>query len=473
MGISRTITPSSLLSGADHTGGRVFVRWTESTFPSAAAIGVNELVIPWGTGRVQLMNAARKRGYHVYAEAKFQDAHAAADAAATNGLAGVIVEGRMGAPVQASTQKLVENLRRTHPKLSVLELNEGGKQPKIRGSMVIDEHGVLAVTSPTRKPWIDSNVALANFVRTFQPKQMPLFSFSWEFGTPVERVVGPRSVDYALAVSEAGAMRTAVILPIYPSQQKALAEGDKEAWQGWGHVRDYIKFYSKKSVKGSKSWSDIAIVTENYGDAYEPMNLLARHNILYQVLSPGEVSLQRLRDLHMVIMFSQPAKRTVRELQTFSSRGGIIILVNLRGPLPWDSHPSTKESYGKSYKIGRGEIAEFSGPVENPEEFAERIRFLRNRRDVLVRLWNASTTLAFAYTEPRPGNLTLDLVNYAQESIEVQARVKGVFSDVRYETPEHGFCPGILPTHENGFTEFVVPRLRIGGRVYLGPTRKR
>jgi hypothetical protein len=48
---------------------------------------------------------------------------------------------------------------------------------------------------------------------------------------------------------------------------------------------------------------------------------------------------------------------------------------------------------------------------------------------------------------------------------------------VRYETPERGCCEVLTPTHQDGFTQFDVPWLRIGGRVHLGampaPQRKR
>ncbi|MCL5670528.1 MAG: hypothetical protein M1423_04415, partial [Acidobacteria bacterium] len=380
---------------------------------------------------------------------------------------GVIVEGGSGAPVQASTQELVESLRHAHQKLSVLELDSGGKQPQIRGSMVIERHGVLVATSPTQKPWIDSNVALARFVAAFQPGQAPLFSFSWELDDPVARQEGPRLEDYSLAVAEADAMHADVILPVFPRLQEALAEGNKTAWREWDRVKDYLRFYSKQPGQAAEPWADIGVVAENYGDAYEAMNLLARHNIPFDVLRPGEVTAQRLSHLQMVIMFSRPAEQTARELQAFSSKGGTVVFVNLHGPFPWDNLPSTKMSYGKSYKVGRGEVAEFSGPVEDPEEFAQTIRHLLSEQDVLVRLWNALTTLGFAYPGPQARSLTLDLVNYAQEPLGVQVRVKGTFSNIRYETPEHGFYPEIRPEHQDGFTQFVVHQLVIGGRVYL------
>jgi hypothetical protein len=66
---------------------------------------------------------------------------------------------------------------------------------------------------------------------------------------------------------------------------------------------------------------------------------------------------------------------------------------------------------------------------------------------------------------------TVELVNYAEEPLRVQVRVKGSFHTIRYETPERGCCESLTPVLRNGFTEFVIPDLRIGGRVHLKEAR--
>ena len=61
----------------------------------------------------------------------------------------------------------------------------------------------------------------------------------------------------------------------------------------------------------------------------------------------------------------------------------------------------------------------------------------------------------------------VEVVNYAQEPIPVQVRIKGSYSSVRYETPDRACCESLTPTQRGEFTEFVVPSLRIAGRVRL------
>ena len=61
----------------------------------------------------------------------------------------------------------------------------------------------------------------------------------------------------------------------------------------------------------------------------------------------------------------------------------------------------------------------------------------------------------------------MELVNYDEEATQVQVQVKGTFAAARYESPEKGCCEKLKTTQVDGFTEFVVPDLVIGGRVHL------
>ena len=94
-----------------------------------------------------------------------------------------------------------------------------------------------------------------------------------------------------------------------------------------------------------------------------------------------------------------------------------------------------------------------------------------DKQEVLISLWNSLTTIAVPYQEPRGGVDMLELVNYAEEPLRVQVQVKGSFHSIRYETPESGCCESLTPVQRDGFTEFVIPGLRIGGRVHLKESR--
>src|SRR5579875_1567551 len=467
------VLSSLLLIAAAPAWGRVFLEWTEPAIPPPTRIGVRELVVPWTPGNVRLMTTAKSLGYSVFAGVRAADAATAANAAASSGLAGIIVESESGTSGSNSVRGLLERLHRRYPRLAILELSSQGKQPQIRGNLVVSRDGVLVVSSPTEQPWIDSNVALARFVSALQPNKPPLFSFSWDLIDPLERRLGPQAADYALAVAEAGAMRADLILPVHPNLQKALADGNQAARREWERLKTYMHFYSAGNMPAGHPCADIAVVADNYDEAYEAMNLMARHNILFTVLRPSDVTLQRLMHLQMAIVFSRPEEQGLRALQAFASQAGTVVLVRLQGRFPWGVLSSTKTEAGKTYNVDRGRVVELSEPVADPEAFAELVRNLLGSRDSLVRLWNALTVLVFAFREPHTNSMELELVNYAQQPQRVQVRVKGVFSKVRYETPEHGNYSEVRPENNGEYTEFVLPDLQIGGRVYLSSEKEK
>jgi hypothetical protein len=120
-----------------------------------------------------------------------------------------------------------------------------------------------------------------------------------------------------------------------------------------------------------------------------------------------------------------------------------------------------------SYAVGKGKVLELSEPVTDPETFAQDIRRLLGKENVLMSLWNGLTTIAVPYREHGGTVKVLEFVNYAEEPLRVQVQVKGSFASIRYETPEHKCCESLVPLKHNGFTEFVIPELRIAGRVHL------
>src|SRR5712691_4050496 len=121
---------------------------------------------------------------------------------------------------------------------------------------------------------------------------------------------------------------------------------------------------------------------------------------------------------------------------------------------------------------GKGRIIELPGPVIDPETFAQDIRRLMGTDKVEISLWNALTVIAVPYGVPGGREKLVELINYAQEPIPVQVRIKGAFSSVLYETPDRACCESLTPVQRGEFTEFVVPSLRIAGRVHLTSRRR-
>jgi hypothetical protein len=454
--------------------GRVCIRWTEPALPARTLLAQG-LVIPWDAAPA-LVETARKRGYRVYTAVTLGQASAAANRSRALGISGIILEA--GDSEQEKAEKTASDLRLAYPDLTVLSPDPRAKQPAMLGSTVITERGVLQVSSPTEQPWIDSNLALVGFDRAFRPTQTPLIDFKWTLSDALQQQLGPSTENYSLAVAEAGALHSDLILNLHPSLEKALVSGSDEAWAAWKRVATYVEFYLREGERPVAFQANVGVVTDDYDASYETTNLMARHNIPFRVLPPSHLTPQGLQGLDLIVIFSQPDEAAIRQVAGFVDGGGVAILVSIRSPFPGRSSAARRVSDGSvTYTVGKGKVIELAKGVADPGTFSEDVRRLLGKEKLPISLWNASTTIAIPYKLPGTSTATVELVNYSADPMPVQVRIQGSYSVVRYETPERGCCEVLTPTYQDGFTQFEVPWLRIGGRVHLGamaaPQRKR
>ena len=445
----------------------VLLRWTTNEVPPAKTLGVTAIVIPWNEDGRKLLPLAQKQGYRVYVEAGNDSLAAAAEAVSKESVAGIIL--KIEPAERTSAEKTLEKIRKMYPKLPIRMLDTRGKQPDMKGWLVFKRDGILQVSSPTSQPWIDSNLALVRYQRSLESAETPLYTFSWDLSDPFEQKQGPSAEAYSLAVAEAGAFRSDLILEISENQQKALAEGDREASKNWAQVKTYLDFYGRGRSAGTEIPARVAVVTDDYELSYEALNLMARHNIAFRVLGKAAAQPGALEAFDILVVFSKADAELTKSIAAFAERGGTAVLVNLGGDFPWHRSPPTKTNgHSVSYDVGKGRVIELGEAVSDPETFAQDIRRLMVKQTIPVSLWNSLTTLVAAYPGEKADDVVLELVNYATESVEVQVRVKGNLDSVRFESPEGGCCKTLSPSHVDGFTEFVVPDLVIGGRVHLG-----
>lgn len=394
-----------------------------------------------------------------------QQATAAATKAEGEGWAGIILKLRQSE--RAPMQNALAGLRSAHPKLRFFVLDPDGKQPEMRGSLVIKRDAVLEVSSPTAQPWIDSNLALVRIEQSSDAGQVPMYSFSWNpaiSGQPTRTIT---AADYSLAVAEAGAFHADLILDLDAGLQKALSQRDPQAWAVWKQVRSYAEFYSHPAQAGLQAAANVAVVVDDLDPSDEAMNLMARHNIPFKVLlSTGLKSGDLEGDV--VVAFAKPDKQLAIELEHLASQGKTVVVVDAHSPYPWQTRDAVQlNEHAVSYAVGSGKVLELTEPVSDPETFAQDIRRLIGNQGALMSLWNGLTTIAVPYRENRGALKTLELINYAQDPVRVQIKVNGSFAVIRYESPEHGCCMSLAPTQHDGFTEFVIPDLTIAGRVNL------
>jgi len=445
--------------------GEVFLRVSEGRLPSAETMGVNNLVLSWPISDASFLSKARALGYRVFFEAEPGGLSAAANAAEKGNAAGVILD--VGISGGASTEEALRRVQADHRKLSFRLATSGGKEPQMKGRLVVDRDGILQVSSPTSQPWVDSNLALVRLASALHPEAMPLYSFHWDFSDALRKKLGPRAEDYSLAVAEADAFDADVIFDLHQALQKGLAHNEAASWSLWNRVKRYIAFQAAESARAQRAVLNAGVLTDDYRASYEGINLMARHNIPFALLQWADLGTERLEGLNTLVIFSAPTNASSIALGEFAKQGGIVVLVNQRGNFPWHSgQPARKDAHSAAYHVGNGQIVELGEPVIDPEVFARDLRRLMGTRTSFS-LRNSLTTVVVAYRTTHAGELRLDLVNYALEPEAVQVQVKGQFSRVQYESPENGCCQSITPVVRDGSTEFVVPALFIRGRVHL------
>jgi len=413
------------------------VHWTNSAAPTAKRLGVDELVVSWDGGASPIMKAARGRGYRVYVEASPQQAAAVAEASAKLGLAGVILNVRQRE--RQGAQAALRKLRSTYPQLRFLLLNPDGKQPQMKGGLIIKRDAILEISSPTAQPWIDTNLALIRIEQVSDPEQIPLYTFSWNFSDPAQQERGPTAEDYLLAVAEAGAFHADLILDLPEELQKGLAQNNASAWAVWNQVKPFVEFYSTATKARRKPAANVGVVIDNFETSYEAVNLLARHNIPFRVLHPSDLKSVDLNGFEVIVVFAKPDKEAAARISEIAARGGTVVLVESAGSYPWQTaQPERMNEHTVSYVVGKGRVLELSEPVTDPETFAQDIRrqdrfheeiLVEDHVLALVGAQCSEDVAGLAEVRPAPRQRNglhvgdgLDLPRVAERSVEPQDR---------------------------------------------------
>lgn len=436
----------------------VLVRWDQDHVPSPDSLGISTLLIPI-TNSSAVQDAVRK-GYRVYVEVEASLLPTLALPAGARG--GVVVKG-------AASPRQLRLLRRrlTAPGARVLSLDERGKWPHIRLNWVTRRNDVLQVSSRSAQPWIENNGALVRVAQVERADATPLLGYAWTPITISDMHAGPTRENYLVAIAEAGSFGGDLVLPLHEGLQRGLLMGRPEVRADWQEMRRYLEFYSWDLPRRYRPISNIGIVTADALRSFEVLNLLTRHNLPFEIIAPAQLSGRNLDALDLLIVLDQPDAAQVTLLSAFVQRAKTVVLTGLQGPFPWhDVAPVQKTEQQVSYRAGGGRVLELLQPVADPNAFALQIRELLGPGARVIDVWNGITVITVPYQDPGGATVLVALLNYAHETTPVQLRVRGTFSSAHYEAPETE--PVLVPlTHRDGYTELVLPALRIGGRVFL------
>lgn len=412
----------ALFSTIAPSNAEVLVRWDQPQVPSPHSLGISTLVVP--AKNTTAIKSARDQGYRLYVQI---DAADLAGFVAPPGV-GVLVSGR---PSPAQLKQLRQRVGATR---RVVALDERGKWPHVRSNWVTKNNNVLQVTGRSAQPWIENNAALIRNARPTNGDAPPLFTYSWKPVTLSDVDEGPSLDDYLVAIAESGSFGGDLLLPLHQRFERDLLLGRPHARANWEQIKRYIEFYSWSLPDRYQPIANIGVVTSEPILWFEVMNLMARHNLPFQWISPAALPGRPLSGMDLLVVLEEPQPAQRDALTAFERSGGQVIRM-LKG-------------------------------VADPNAFALEVRQKLGRDRRIVDIWNGITVLVSPFQEPGGSHMLLTVLNYAHQALPVQLRVKGTFSQLRYESP--GDPVALIPSQQrDGFTEFVLPALRIGGRVFL------
>lgn len=436
----------------------VLVRWDLDQVPSRESLGITTLVIP--AAKAALLQEAVTKGYRVYLD--MEAATLSAAAPIPESVSGVLVRGA------ASAQQLDALRQRLRaPGARVLPVDERGAWPHVRLNWVTMRNNVLQVSSRTSQPWLESNAALGRIGAVERHGAPFMLSPRWEPNTVADTDQGPALENYLVAIAEAGTFGYDLVLPLHERFERNLLMGTPAARADWQEIRRYLEFYSWDLPRQYRRVSNIGVVTADPMGAIEVLRLLSRHNLPFELMAPGALRDDALKGFALAIVLDPVGQAQVGALTRFARSGGIAVLNGPAQGVKWEGAVQLVDTERHvSYRLGEGRVLELLEPIANPDEFARDMREVLGTEGRVLDVWNGITVMLAPYQDPGGDTMLVTALNYAYDDQPIQVRVRGTFSLGYSESP--GSAPVLLPLRQrDGHTEFVLPALRVGGRVFL------
>ncbi len=423
----------------------VLLKWDRPAIPDRSTLGAEKIAIPFDQTGDSIFNEACKKGYKVYLAVEGDRLEPAAAWAEGKEVAGIIV---LSNDFQAR-QKLLQ-LSANLP-LSFCLKTDG--PPRILSNSVQNKDGVLQIASATEQPWIESNQASILMLKYWGDDGRWRITYDWE---ELGDSRPPAVADYQLAIAEAGAFGADLLLPLDPDLEEGLINGSPQAIDTWNRVQAYLRFYSEQRRQASQPFSNIGITPADVASCHDLLKMLGRYNLPVRLLSRDSVTKLPLESLDLLFLLDRPTPAEQCALSDFVRAG------NVAGVL-------SERLSGRDFttrRIGSGAWVEIDEAAFDPNSLALEGGRLLGKQKRAVQLWNALTTLVACYREDDSW-MTLQLVNYAQKGQTVQVRARGRFANVEYRLPEQPDRRKITSEARDGFTEFSIPTVKIGGTIYL------
>lgn len=446
-----------LLLAAPDAGAEILIRWDRDRIPPAQVLGVSTIVVP--ASAEHAIAGASEMGYRLLLEVD-GGALARFVLPSRDAVAGVVVK---GSPAETALARVRRQAAARGGRVIVLD--ERGKWPHIRSNWVTRNNDVLQVAGRSAQPWVENNAALIRLARA--ENGTPALTYGWSPLVLAETDEGPPLEHYLVAIAEAGSFGADLVLPLHPRLQEALALGDPRARADWSEIRRAIEFHGWNLPAQYQPVANVGVVAAEPLAVFEALNLMARHNLPFTVIPPGSLAAADLSAFDLLFVPEPLDPGALTTAEAFARNGGVLVLTHPPAALRGAAASAVEEEEGRArYALGSGRVVEVLQGITDPDLFAREVRQTLGRDRRAIDIWNGITVLTAPWRDASGQRALVTVLNYAAQPLPVQLRVRGEYAVIHYESPESP--PVLIPfERRDGFTEFTLPAVRVGGRVFL------
>ena len=320
------------------------------------------------------------------------------------------------------------------------------------------------VSSASRQPWVDADSFWIGCLRAVAKDRPAVLGYlpDEKAGLAKDRVVPFDSLELALA--DAWVSGGNYLLTPEPRFRDAVLRGDAQALAAWtklsrtaAWLKEKIDWFRQPTVP------IITALVEPGTESAELANLMYRQSACPALFSAADPPPPAPGRILAVVAASINAPRpAVRDRILAHAIQGATVIVDAPAEKAWwrvAGMTAAKEEEDRvTYRLGKGFVAAYRKPIEDPSEFAlDVIDFVTHKKRT-VRLFSAPSTIVLV-TTGRTGETLVLLVNYGSpQRFEVTVHVQGLFSSARLERPEAATV-ALKPLRRGSATELRVPEI--------------
>jgi hypothetical protein len=287
---------------------------------------------------------------------------------------------------------------------------------------------------PTGAPWIDTNSGFLRFLRA----QMPPETAIWIANKPPEgQIWGPER--YLHAIADAAVTGSKWVVSLDRAFAASLGESDARSLTAWQRINGALRFYAENmELTNVPEHSRLAVIEDVPSGALPSGNfvdMIASRHTPSVVLPGRNLNDSSLRGFEMVLNVD-PASLSPPQLNLIQKAGDSGVRV-MNGPAGWNRAQAG------------GAVTFDEKTIPRLAEMWKQINDMIGRRNMGVRVFNASGILTCLRMDPTSRALILHLINYTSYPVEaITVHALGRYKTAQLLTPQGRSTPEVYETDD-------------------------